>query len=115
MRAQKARRLIVDKIKSLFNTYDALILPVSTGPAPLLNEETDQLNSDDTLLLEEHLQIGNFGGFPSITIPNGFVSKLPVGVNITGDCYDDANILNIAYALEATMNYKGMIAGDKYE
>ena len=69
------------------------------------------LNDDDTTALEEHLQVGNFGGFPSITIPNGFVSKLPVGINITGNCYDDANVLNIAYALESVMPYKGQIAG----
>ncbi len=111
--AQKARRLIVDKIKSLFNTYDALILPVSTGPAPLIEAETDQLNSDDTLLLEEHLQIGNFGGFPSITIPNGLINNLPVGINITGNCKSDANILNIAYALESQMNYKDMVVKDE--
>ncbi len=111
--AQRARRLIVDKFKSLFQKYDALILPVSTGPAPLLENENDQLNSDDTTLLEEHLQIGNFGGFPSITIPNGFINNLPVGINITGNCKDDANVLNIAYALEAKMNYKDMVVKDE--
>ena len=111
--AQRARRLIVDKFKSLFQEYDALILPVSTGPAPLLENENDQLNSDDTILLEEHLQIGNFGGFPSITIPNGFINNLPVGINITGNCKDDANVLNIAYALEAKMNYKDMVVKDE--
>ena len=61
-------------------------------------------------VLEDHLQIGNFGGFPSITIPNGFIDNLPVGVNITGKCYDDENVLNIAYALESSMDYKGQIA-----
>ena len=60
--------------------------------------------------LDEHLQIGNYGGFPSITIPDGFVSGLPVGINITGNCYDDENVLNIAYALEQTMDYKNQIA-----
>ena len=65
---------------------------------------------ENTAVLEEHLQIGNFGGFPSITIPNGFVDGLPVGVNITGNCYDDINVLNIAYALENSMDYKNQIA-----
>ena len=68
------------------------------------------LIDENTKALEEHLQIGNFGGFPSITIPDGFVNDLPVGVNITGNCYDDANVLNIAYAIESTMPYKGQIA-----
>ena len=66
--------------------------------------------SDEYNILDEHLQIGNFGGFPSITIPDGFVNGLPVGVNITGKCYDDSNVLNIAYAIEGTMNYKNQIA-----
>ena len=46
----------------------------------------------------------------SITIPNGFINGLPVGINITGNCYDDENILNIAYTLESKMPYKGQIA-----
>ena len=111
--AARARRLIVDKMKELFAMYDALILPVSTGPAPLLDNIGDELNEDDTALLEEHLQIGNFGGFPSITIPNGFVNDLPVGINITGNCYDDVNVLNIAYKLESLMDYKNMVVKDE--
>ena len=111
--AARARRLIVDKMKELFSIYDALILPVSTGPAPLLDKIGDELNEDDTALLEEHLQIGNFGGFPSITIPNGFINNLPVGINITGNCYDDVNVLNIAYKLESLMNYKDMVVKDE--
>ena len=109
--AQRVRRLIVNKMKELFKTYDALILPVSTGVAPYIDGSKDELNSDDTAILEEHLQIGNFGGFPSITIPDGFIDGLPVGINITGDCKMDENVLNIAYALESTMDYKDMIAG----
>lgn len=108
--AQRVRRLIVDKVKELFKEYDGLIMPVGTGVAKHLDGSKDILKSD-TAALEDHLQIGNFGGFPSITIPNGFIDNLPVGVNITGNCYDDQNVLNIAYALEGTMNYKGQIAG----
>ena len=107
--AQRVRRLLVDRWKELFKDYDAVILPVGSGPAKKLDDSKNILD-ENTKALEEHLQIGNFGGFPSITIPDGFVSNLPVGVNITGNCYDDANVLNIAYAIESTMNYKGQIA-----
>ena len=107
--AQRVRRLIVDLMKDVFKKYDALILPVGTGPAKKL-ETDEQVNTDETAILDEHLQIGNFGGFPSITIPDGFVSDLPVGVNITGNCYDDQDVLNIAYALESAMDYKNQIA-----
>ena len=66
---------------------------------------------NNTIALDEHLQVGNFGGFPSITIPNGFINDLPVGINITGNCYDDINVLNIASSLENAMSYKNQIAG----
>ncbi len=107
--AQRVRRLLVDEWKKLYEKYDAVILPVSSGPAKYLDssKNKDYTNSH---ILEEHLQIGNFGGFPSITIPNGFINNLPVGVNITGNCYNDETVLNIAYALESKMNYKGQIA-----
>lgn len=107
--AQRVRRLLVDRWKEIFKEYDAIILPVGSGPAKHLDSKLDMVDKN-TSYLEEHLQIGNFGGFPSITIPNGFINGLPVGINITGNCYDDANVLNIAYALESAMDYKGQIA-----
>lgn len=108
--AQRVRRLLVDTWKELFKSYDAVILPVGSGPAKHLDGSKDILTKD-TAALEEHLQVGNFGGFPSITIPDGFINNLPVALNITGNCYDDANVLNIAYAIESKMNYKNQIAG----
>lgn len=107
--AQRVRRLLVDAWKKLYETYDAVILPVGSGPAKHLDGSLDMLD-ENTQVLEEHLQVGNFGGFPSITIPNGFIDKLPVGVNITSNCYNDVTALNIAYALESKMNYKDQIA-----
>ena len=107
--AQRVRRLLVDKWNELFKKYDAVILPVASGPAKHLDDSLDILDSN-TQILEEHLQIGNFGGFPSITIPDGFIDNLPVGLNITGKCYDDANVLNIAAALENSMDYKNQVA-----
>ena len=110
--AQRVRRLIVDTWNNLFKSYDGVILPVSSGPAKHIDGELDILDKNTTAL-EEHLQVGNFGGFPSITIPNGFINGLPVALNITGNCYDDENILNIAYAIESTMNYKNQTSGGK--
>ena len=107
--AQRVRRLLVDRWKEIFKDYDAVILPVGSGPAKKLEGSKDILDKN-TAILEEHLQIGNFGGFPSITIPDGFIDNLPVGINITGNCYDDANVLNIAYALEQAMDYHDQIA-----
>ena len=90
-------------------------MPVSSGAAPILDSAMEITSSDELSILENHLQIGNFGGFPSITIPNGFIDSLPVGVNITSNCYEDQKVLNIAKALEDEMDYKDMIAEVKYE
>ena len=107
--AQRVRRLLVDTWNKLFEKYDGVILPVGSGPAKKIVGSVDVL-SKNSKLLEEHLQIGNFGGFPSITIPDGFINGLPVALNITGKCYDDENVLNIAYAIEGIMNYKDQIS-----
>lgn len=115
LNACRVRRLIVNKFKDLFNEYDAFILPVGSGVAPLIKDVMEQVSDDELSILENHLQIGNFGGFPSITIPSGFINGLPVGVNITGNCYDDQTVLNLAYALESEMNYKDMVVGDNNE
>ena len=109
--AQRVRRLLVDTWKDLFKKYDGVILPVGIGPAKHLDGDKDILTNDlATVALDEHLQIGNYGGFPSITIPDGFVDGLPVALNITGNCYDDENVLNIAYALENALGFKNQIA-----
>ena len=109
LNAKRVRRLIVDKMNEIFKNYDALIMPVGSGPAKYLDDNKNML-SKDTSVLEEHLQIANYGGFPSITIPNGFVNNMPVGINITCKVKDDELALSIAYALESEMDYKGQIA-----
>jgi len=109
LNAQRVRRLIVDQINDLFEKYDGLILPASSRPAPSF-DDGEVLNNPHYQIIENHMGLGNFGGFPSITIPNGFINDLPIGINITGKIMDDANILNIAHAIEGTMPYKNQIA-----
>ena len=112
LNACRVRRMITNEMHELFKTYDGLIMPASGGIAPLFGEKTDALSSE-YLILENHLCIGNFGGYPSITIPSGFINKMPIAVNITSDIYKDSEVLNMANMLESTMNYKGQIVGDK--
>lgn len=115
LNACRVRRLIVDKFKSLFKEYDGCIMPVGSGVAPLISDVNNTITDNDVNVLENHLQIANFGGFPSITIPSGFINNLPVGLNITGDCYKDQEVLNIAYAIEEKLDYKNVIARDYNE
>ena len=108
LNACKVRRLVVDTFNKLFEKYDGFITMASGGAAPKIDESSEVFSNK--AVLENHLCIGNFGGYPSITIPNGFIDGLPVGVNITCNCYEDQKTLNLAYALEGTMDYKNQIA-----
>lgn len=113
LNACRVRRMIVNKIDELFKKYDGMIAPASGSIAPKFNEKSDKLSSS-YLILENNLVIGNFGGYPSITIPNGLIENMPIGINITCKRENDSLVLNIAHKLEEQMPYKGMIAGDKY-
>ena len=115
LNAQRVRRIITDKFKNLFKNYDGLIMPVSSGGAPLIDNALDTITSSEISILENHLQIANFGAFPSITIPCGFIENLPVGINITCNCYEDQKALNIAYTLEGAMDYKNIVKEDIYD
>ena len=110
LNAQRIRRMIVDRMTELYKTYDAMILPGGGSIAPKFKSENLDKLSDRYLLLENHMAIGNFGGFPSITIPCGFVKNMPIGLSITGPIFKDGEVLNIAYALENTMEYVNQVA-----
>ncbi|NMA50298.1 MAG: hypothetical protein GX951_00380 [Mollicutes bacterium] len=84
--AKKVRRLIVNTFNNLFNNYDALILPI------LSNKDNNSNN---------HLLIGNLGGYPSITVN---INKMPISVNITGKYKEDGKALNIASYIEKLFN-----------
>ena len=112
LNAGRVRRMIVDKMNELFKDYDGLIMPSTPDIAPKFGEVSDRL-SDEYLILGNHLVIGNFGGFPSISIPSGFVSNMPVSVNITGRAKEDSLVLNIASKIEEVLGCKGMVAKDE--
>ena len=102
--------MIVDKMTELFKEYDGMILPASGGIAPKFDSTSENVAndklSDRYLILENHLAIGNFGGFPSITIPYCFVNDMPIGVNITGGIKTDDVVLNIANKVEELTGLK---------
>ena len=110
IRAQKIRRLIVDKVNEILKEYDAIVLPASGDVASKFDASSDKI-SNNYLIAENHLAIANFAGLPSITIPMGKKEGLPLGVNITGRLFDEQNTLNLAYALECELGYKNMMAG----
>ncbi len=105
LNAGRVRRMIVDKMNEFFKEYDGMIAPCSGGPASKFDSTSEKL-SDRYLILENHLAIGNFGGFPSITLPFTMIDNLPVGVNITGRVREDDVVLNMANYVEKVTGLK---------
>jgi aspartyl-tRNA(Asn)/glutamyl-tRNA(Gln) amidotransferase subunit A len=110
-KAQKVRRLVVEELKNALRPIDVLVAPASGGVAPLLEggPKTDEL-SGEYLIAENFMVLGNFSGYPSITIPMGFEHGLPLGINLTAKAFDEANLLDIAYGFEKLTGLKDLVA-----
>lgn len=112
-KAQKIRRLIVDEIMSKLKDADALIAPAASDVAPLIDGKTsiDQL-SNTYLIADNFMAIANFAGLPSITLPLGYSSNLPFGVNITCNLFKEDTMFNISKAVEDITGLKDKVKED---
>ena len=102
LRALKARTRIVKYMKEVFSKYDGLLVPASQNVAPLLSDIVYSWTKEPNYI-DNHMAIGNFGGFPSITLPWISKDNLPIGINLTSDNFKDANLLGIAKVIEDTV------------
>ena len=105
-KAQKVRRVIVEELNKIYKDYDIILTPNGGGIAPKVDEAYDDRLSDEYLILENHLVLGNFAGTPSLTLPSGFVDEMPIAVNIMGRIFEEQTVLNTAYALENVLDFK---------
>lgn len=105
LRAKKVRHIIVNKFNEILKEYDSFIAPASPSTAPLINSNGDKLNNE-YLIADNYLGIGNFGGYPSITIPLGIKDNLPFGLNITSNIFEDKKCLEIALDCENIIGMK---------
>lgn len=105
--AQRVRRLICEDVDRVLNEYDAFIAPASANGAPKVDAPAMDQMSDAYLIAENHMALGNFTGYPSITVPMGMTGGMPVGVNLTGRAFEEGELLNIAQAIEDLMNKAG--------
>ena len=98
-RAQKARRLIVNAMNEFFDSIDFFISPAAFSiPKKIKDLSTAWSTHPD--FLDNILTIGNFGGYPSITLPLCFDEGMPIGVNVTGRCFEDGYVLSCAQDIE---------------
>jgi len=86
LRAQRARRLLMEKMDALMAQYDVFLSP--TGSASL--------------------SVSNLTGHPAIALKAGFIDKLPASIMITGRLYDEATVCRVALAYEQATRWHEM-------
>lgn len=109
-KAQKVRRLIVEEIKRVLDEYDITIASAAGSIAPHPQDSIDEQLSDTYLIAENHMLMGNFSGYPSMTIPCGFVQGMPIGVNLMAKPFAEQTLFDIGLAIEEETGLKGQIA-----
>ncbi|WP_041139355.1 Asp-tRNA(Asn)/Glu-tRNA(Gln) amidotransferase subunit GatA [Beduini massiliensis] len=109
-KAQRVRRLIVEELNKIYENYDVILGPTAGHVAAKIEEEETDRLTDEYLILENHLVLGNFAGTPSLTLPCGFVDEMPIGINIMGKLFEEQTVLNAAYALEKELGLKNKYA-----
>jgi aspartyl-tRNA(Asn)/glutamyl-tRNA(Gln) amidotransferase subunit A len=98
LRAQKVRTLIRQDFLNAYEEVDAILTPTSPTPAFKKGAKADPL----AMYLCDIYTIGvNLAGLPGISVPCGFSkSGLPIGLQIIGQPFKEADLLAIARAYE---------------
>ncbi|MDR1697730.1 MAG: Asp-tRNA(Asn)/Glu-tRNA(Gln) amidotransferase subunit GatA [Erysipelotrichaceae bacterium] len=113
LKAQKARRLISDRLNHLLNECDVLYLP-SASVAPKL-ETIKQPQTNEALIVENYLALANFNGSPSLSLPLGAKKGLPFGVNLIGRTFADEVVFKCALLVEKSNAFKMNPPGEPHE
>ncbi len=95
LKAQKVRRLISDDFRKAFEQVDLIAGPTTPSTAFNLGEKNDDPVS--MYLSDIYTIATNLAGLPAISIPAGFVAKLPVGLQLIGNYFEESRLLNAAH------------------
>jgi aspartyl-tRNA(Asn)/glutamyl-tRNA(Gln) amidotransferase subunit A len=110
LRAQKVRTLIRNDFLKAYREVDAILTPTSPTPAFKKGEKSaDPL----AMYLNDIYTIGvNLAGLPGVSVPCGFTrSGLPMGLQVIGQPFREADLLAIAHAYERDHEWNGRHPG----
>ncbi|MFN5170148.1 MAG: amidase [Cyclobacteriaceae bacterium] len=93
-----ARENGIDKLLA-DHQLDALMAPTGS-PA----WKTDLINGDH--FIGGSSSLAAIAGYPSITVPMGFVEELPVGVSFIASAWQEGKLLEIAYSYEQATHHR---------
>lgn len=100
LKAQKIRRLIAEDFVEAFKKCDVIMGPAAPSTAFKAGEKVDD---PVAMYLQDIYTIStNLAGLPGMSIPAGFATTadgkaLPVGLQIIGNYFDEALMLNVAH------------------
>ena len=107
LRAQKVRTLIRGDFTRAFEKVDAIICPTTPEPAFKANDRTDDPLK---MYLADIFTIAcNLAGTCGMSLPCGFAEtdgkKLPIGLQLIGQPFQEARLLQIAHAYEQSTSW----------
>ncbi len=103
LKAQQCRRLISNDFQQAFNDIDVIMGPTTPTTAFKLGDKTDDPIS--MYLADIYTISTNLAGLPGLSIPAGFVKGLPVGLQIIGNYFDEARLLNVAHSYQQATDW----------
>ena len=103
LKAQKIRHLIADDFRQAFEKADVILGPTSPSTAFGLGEKTDD---PVTMYLSDIYTIAvNLAGLPGMSLPAGFADGLPVGMQLIGNYFAEARLLNVAHQYQQATDW----------
>ncbi len=103
LKAQKVRRLIYDDFKRAFESVDLVLGPTATDVAFKLGAKTDDPVA--MYLNDIYTIAANLAGIPAMSIPCGFVDGLPIGLQLMGNYFDEAQLFNVAHQYQLATDW----------
>jgi aspartyl-tRNA(Asn)/glutamyl-tRNA(Gln) amidotransferase subunit A len=97
-RAQRARALVRADFAHAFAACDAVATPTTPTPAFRLGEKAD--DPLQMYLADIFTVPANLAGLPALSLPCGFSSGLPVGLQLVGRAFDESTLLRLGHAYE---------------
>ncbi len=95
LQAQRIRRLIANDFVEAFKQCDVIMGPTSPTTAFRIGEKA--ADPVQMYLSDIYTIAVNLAGLPGMAVPAGFVDGLPVGLQLIGDYFSEAKLLNVAH------------------
>ena len=101
--AQRIRRLIAQDFAAAFRQCDVIVGPTSPSTAFKLGEKA--ADPVQMYLSDIYTIAVNLAGLPGLSIPCGFARGLPAGLQLIGNYFSEAKLLNVAHRYQQVTHW----------